>query len=168
MTLREAFEAISESPAVAIGFLTMIPVLTWILSKIAGKESALSPWKYFYSILIYIASILGVLSIVLWGYLFLFERQSVWDVNLILQILPVVSMVLTLLIIRQVVPYSAIPGFDRLSGLIIMLFALLIFLWVIDRTRILVISFLPIQYALIGFLGALLIVRWAWGKFVKY
>ena len=168
MTLREAFEAISESPAVAIGFLTMIPVLTWILSKIAGKESALSPWKYFYSILIYIASILGVLSIVLWGYLFLFERQSVWDVNLILQILPVVSMVLTLLIIRQVVPYSAIPGFDRLSGLIIMLFALLIFLWVIDRTRILDISFLPIQYALIGFLGALLIVRWAWGKFVKY
>src|SRR5690606_7771354 len=140
MTLREGFEAVSQSPGLAIGLLTFVPAITWILSLIAGKESSLSPWKYVYSVLIYITCILGVLSIVFWGYLFLFERQSIWDVNLVVQILPVISMILTLFIIRQKISFSSIPGFDRLSGLIGMLFALLTFLWVIDRTRIFVIS----------------------------
>ena len=71
---------------------------------------------------------------------------------------------LTLLLIRRNVDFDDIPGFGKLSGLMFMIAALLIILWLIDRTRIIAISIIPFYQVIIGFLILLVIMVIGWWK----
>ena len=74
MTLQEFFDACAQQPAIPIFFFTALP-LTAFLAGVFGKgEGHISPWKYLYTGLIYLAFIPGIFSITLSIYLFLFER----------------------------------------------------------------------------------------------
>jgi len=68
----------------------------------------------------YLASILGIFAITLNVYLFLFERQSIWDMHLVTQLLPIAAMVGTLIIIKRNVPFEFIPAFRKLSGFVML------------------------------------------------
>ena len=62
-----------------------------------------------------------------------------------------------------------IPGFEKLSGLLIMIFVVLAIMWVIDSTRIFVgvFSFMPFWVVLAIFAGALALARFGMNKFAK-
>ena len=85
--------------------------------------------------------------------------QPILQTNIYTQRLPIAVMILTLWLIRRNVPYELIPGFDRLSGLVMVTFALLGIMWVLDRTHIIAITFLPFQYVLLLFVVALVLIR---------
>ena len=70
----------------------------------------------------------------------------------------------TLLLIRRNVDLKDVPGFEKISGLILVITATLALMWFIDRTHIWVISFLPFWQAMLIFIGLLLAVKWGWGK----
>ena len=57
---------------------------------------------------------------VLTAYALFFGHENLLGVNLLVYFLPIVSMVVTLVFIRKSVPFDAVPGFDRLSGLMVM------------------------------------------------
>ena len=168
MTLGEFFQAVSDEPVYIVFYFAILPFTAllagWLADKEEGRES---PWKYLYSTLLYLVCVPGIFAVTLDIYLFLFERRSIFDLNLLTQVLPILSMVITILIIRRNVDMSYIPGFDKLSGLVIMITATLIIMWFIDRTRIIVFSYMPIQYVLLLFAGLLLVVRFGWGKLMK-
>lgn len=121
-------------------------------------------WRYVYAGLVYLACIPGVFAITLNVYLFLFERQSIWDLNLTLQVLPILTMVGTLMLIRRKMPFDYIPGFGRLSGFLTLIAAIMGIMWFIDRTRIYAIAYVPFSYIIIGFIALLLIIRFAWSR----
>ncbi len=124
--------------------------LTALLAYIFGKgEGSISPWKYLYSFLVYLVCIPGIAAIVLNLYLVLIEKQSLLDLNLYTQILPIISMIVTLLLIRKNVSFDDIPGFHKISALIWILMALMALLWVCEKTHIFVISFMPFHYFII-------------------
>jgi hypothetical protein len=75
-------------------------------------------------ILVYAVCIPGVFAVTLNIYLFLFERQSVWQANIILQFLPVISMGITLMLIKSKIPFSLIPGFGKISGFLTLIAAI--------------------------------------------
>lgn len=167
MTLAEFFDLISNNPALVIFYVIALP-LTAFLSCVLGKgEGHLSPWKYVHSSLIYLACIPGIFAIVLNLYLFVFERQSIMDTNLYTQVLPIITMMFTLMFISKNVPLKSIPGFGKISGLVIVLFAVFILMWFMEKTRLLIFSYMPFYYVIILFLIVLVAVMYGLKKFTK-
>ena len=169
MTLREFFELLANNPGLLIGFFLIIPITAWIACFMGKGEGHLSPWKYLYSTLIYLVSVPGIFAITLNIYLFLFEQRSVLETDIFTQIIPIVSMIATLFIIKMNVDLEDIPGFEKLSGLLILIFVVLAIMWVIDSTRIFVgvFSFMPFWVVLAIFAAALGIIRLGMSKFAK-
>ena len=167
MTLQELFNRIADYPQLVLFFFGVVPLAAWILGSVSRGEGHLSPWKYIYAVLIYLAAIPGIFAVTLSVYLFLFERRSILDTDLYIQVAPVMSMATTLLLIRKNVDLDWIPGFDRLSGLITMIAAAMVIMWLVDRTHLVVFSYLRFEYALIIFVLLFLIIRYSWGRFIS-
>ena len=164
MTLQDLFQLLAENPAYILVFFSLIPI-TALLAAVMGRgEGHLAPWRYLYSVLIYLVCVPAIFSITLSIYLFLFERRSILQTDVYTQILPVLSMAVTLWLIKKNVDLVYIPGFDKLSGLIVMIAATLGIMWFIDRTRILAFTYIPFPYVLLIFVVLLLVIRLGWGR----
>ncbi len=167
MTLWDFFQAVSAQPVYIIFYFVMIIVVAMLTGWLAKGEGEDSPWKYLYSTLLYLVCVPGILAIGLGIYLFLFERRSIFEMNMLLEVMPVISMIATILIIRKNVNIDRIPGFDKLSGLVMMISAALAIMWFVDRVRIVIFSSMPIQYLLFIFVGLLLLIRIGWSRLIK-
>jgi len=164
MTLGDFFKLLSDNPSVVLFLFISVP-LTAFLATIFGKnEGAKAPWKHLYSILIYLTCIPGIFAVTLNVYLFLFERQPVAQVNLYTQILPIISMVVTLWLIRKNVRLDQVPGLGKIGGLMMILSVLIVFMWILEKTHIFAITFIPFSYFIILFVFLLVIIRFGWRK----
>lgn len=167
MTLEQLFEQISANPSYVILYFSIIP-FTALLAGLLGKgEGHLNPWKYLYSVLIYLVTIPGVFAVTLNVYQFLFDRTSIRQMEVFTQILPIVSMLATLFIIGRNVDMKYIPGFRRLSALFMMLTAVFVIMWIFDKTRIMALTYVRFEYVLLLFIGLLVVIRYSWYKAFK-
>jgi len=164
MTLQDLFDLLSENTIVVFTFIICVPLTALLANYLSGKSAASAPWNYLYSGLIYLAAIPGIFVLTLLAYLFLFERINVLELDIFLHILPIFSMIATLMIIRKKVNLDLIPGFGKLSALLSMILVVLIILWVLDRTRLWVVTFLPFQFALLIFAVLLIVFLWGWRR----
>ncbi|MFK7980445.1 MAG: hypothetical protein AB8G86_10715 [Saprospiraceae bacterium] len=167
MTLKDFFELLSVNPAYIIGFFLLIPLAAFIGTVIGKGEEDETVWQIYYSTLIYLVAVPGIFSVTLNIYLFLFERRSVMDADVFTQILPIFSMFATLMIIRKSINLDKIPGFGKLSGLIWMVGAVLLIMWFMEKTRIYVFSYMPVQYVLFILIGLIVVFRMGWGRLSK-
>ncbi len=164
MTLSQLFDLLAKNPAIVLFFFGAI-ILTAILAGIFSKdESHESPWTYLYSTLIYLVCIPGIFAITLNVYTFFFEKRSIYEMNIYAHFLPIIAMIATLMIIRNTIDFSYIPGFNKLSALMLIITIIMILLWILDRTHIFIISFMPFQYALIILAGLLIFLRLAFKR----
>lgn len=159
MTLAESFRWLDAHPTEVIGFFLSLPFTALLAGAFGRGEGHLSPWKYLYSALVFAACIPGIFSVALSVYFFLFERGSLLNTNIFTQILPVLAMLLTLFLVRRNVEYADIPGFDRLSSLMTMIASIIVVMWLLDRTRIIAFSYIPISVLLVVVVGLLLAFR---------
>jgi hypothetical protein len=167
MTLKELFLSAGENQNYTIAFFTIIPVLAVLIGLIGGTKDHLSPWKYFYTALVYLVSIPGIFAVAFNVYLFLFQRRDIMETELLIQVLPVISMLLTIFILKKNINLEYIPGFDKIYALWMILFATMSIMWFLERVQIIVFSFLPFQYLLLAFLGLFAIMYFGWRKFTK-
>ena len=84
--------------------------------------------------------------------------------NIYTQILPIICMVLSLWLVRRNVKFEDIPGFGKLGGLMMILVALISFMWILDRMRIFAITFIPFYYFVLMFVAMLFIIRYGWKR----
>jgi len=167
MTLGEFFNLLSANPSYIVAYFFLIPI-TALIGTIIGKgEEQETVWKYFYSILIYLVAIPGIFAITLSVYLFFFEKRSVFQTDMYTQILPVLSMIATLLVIKRTVKLDSIPGFGKISGLVMMVAVALITMWFLEKTHILVFSYIPVQYVLLILIGLIVVFRLGWSKMLN-
>lgn len=165
MTLRDVFEAVSGQPTLLFVLLMAVPTLAFLVNLWSGETpEAIWTWRYVYAVLVFMACIPGIFAVTLNIYLFLFERQSIWDTDLAIQVLPILTMVGTLLLIRRKMPFDYIPGFGKLSSFLVLIAAVMGILWFIDRTRIYAVAYIPFSYIVIGFVALLLVIRFAWSR----
>jgi hypothetical protein len=165
MTFRDLFVYAAAQPGTVAFFLLIIPALVFVLNSLAGETAPdIWRWRYVYAGLVYAACIPGMFACTLNVYLFLFERQSIWDMNLVLQVLPILTMVATLMLIRRKIPFQYIPSFGRLSSFLTLIAALIGVLWFVDRLRLVAFTYVPFSYVVIGFVALLLIIRFAWSR----
>lgn len=165
MTLGDFFNMMSQNPSIVYFYFLAVP-LTALLAGIFGKgEGELSPWKYLYSLLIYLTSIPGIFAVTLNVYMFLFERQSILSAPLATQVVPIVSMFLTYYLIRRNVHFDDIPGFDKISGLVMILFSLITLMWIAEKTHIIAVTILPFIWVIGIFAILLILIRVGWKRF---
>jgi hypothetical protein len=160
MTLGDFFELCSNNPAIVIFYFVAVPLtclLALILSRGRGGES---PWKYLYAVLIYLACVPGIFALTLNAYLFLFENLRILDTNIYTQILPIVSMIITIWLITKSTSLDNVPGFDKLAGLLTLIAVILTLMWVLDKTRLLTFTYIPFMYVILILAGLLLVGRW--------
>ena len=164
MTLGDFLNLLANSPEIMLFYFIALPLTAFLAGIFGRNEGHISPWKYLYSGIVYLAVIPGIFTVVLNVYLFLFERQSIFNAHLYTQIFPILCMILTLYLVNRNVSFSDIPGFGKLSGLMMMLLAIIAVMWICDKTQIIAIAFMPFQYVLLIFLAILLIFRFGWSK----
>lgn len=159
MTLGQFFSHCSQNPSTLLTLFVALP-LTAFLALIFGKnEGHLSPWKYLYSVLVYMACIPGIFALTLSIYMFFFERGSIMNANIYTQILPVICMMLTLWLIRRNVDFQYVPGFDKIGSLVFFLTVLIVLLWILEKTNIVVFTYMPFYQFGLLFLGMILLLR---------
>ena len=168
MTLREFFDYLSANPAVVLMYFLGIPFTAFLAGLLGKGEGHLSPWKYLYSTLIYLVCVPGIFAAALAVYLFLFEQGgSIFNVNLLTQVLPVASMVLTLGLIRRNAPFESIPGFSKLSSLMLMIASIFILMYFLDRLHLVAWVNVPVIYLILIVAGLLLAFRLALKSFIS-
>ena len=137
MTLRELIQLIGDRPFVLSSILAFSPLASWLIGRLHGRgNGGRSPWRYLYSAIVYLTCMPGILASVLTGYALFFRNDNLLDVNVLVYILPVVSMTITLFVIRNSVDFDEIPGFDRLSGLMVMIAVSFAVALAVTKTRI--------------------------------
>lgn len=159
MTLGEFFTHCSQNPNTLLTFFSVLPLTALVVWFIAKNEGDISPWKYLYSGLVYLSCIPGIFSVVLSIYLFFFERGSIMQANIYTQILPILSMILTLWLIRRNVDFDRIPGFDKIGNLIFFLGILIILLWFMEKANIIIFSYLPFYQFILIFVVGIIVLR---------
>ncbi len=164
MTLRDFFEVCAQHPSIPMYYFIAVPATALLSGFFSKGETHLPQWRYLFAGLIYLAFVPGLFAITFNIYQFLFERQSIMEASLILQVLPVVSMLVTWWIITRFISLKNVPGFGHLSGLVMMIFALLAILWFLERTHIWVVTYLPFTTFVLILVGMLIIFRWGWKR----
>lgn len=154
-------------PYYVIFYFFAIPFAAF-LSNILGKgEGQLNPWCSFYAALIYLSVIPGVFAILLNLYHILFENTSIYDVNIMVQLVPILSMFLSLYIIKKNVEFSQIPGFGKITAFASSIAAIMVLLFILDKARILIFSYIPFVILFLIVAGIYLLVRYGYRFFIK-
>ncbi len=167
MTLNDLFQYALDNPTNLLFYFLLIPFAALLAGWMEREEGHLPPWNYLYSVLVYLVAVPAILSVGYSIYKWLFERGNIGDTNLLLQVLPIASMLLTFFIVKKNVRIEALPGFSRLSGLVIMITGALAVMWFLDKVRIIVFSYMPIHYLLIIFVVLLVVIRYGWTRVAR-
>ncbi|MGB1206000.1 MAG: hypothetical protein ACPG5B_10150 [Chitinophagales bacterium] len=166
MTLQELFDSFAGNPTPLIIYFILVPLTAFIANFMSGNEQYQSPWNYLYSTLVYLAAVPGILAVVLCIYTFFFESQrSLLEVNALVYFLPIIVMIATLLIIARHVNMNKIPGFNKLSAMLMMLTVTFITILIIQKTRIWVMFHGSVMHLFGLFVILFAVFMWGWSKF---
>lgn len=167
MTLQSLFESITGDSLLLIYYFVIMPIIALLIGFISGKESNQEPWKYIFSVLVYLVCIPGIFSFILCLYSFFFESENLLQVNVLVYFLPIVSMIGTLIIIANKIPLVEIPGFHKISGLLMVIAATFVLILLLQKTRIWVV-FVGSIWHLIAVIGVLfLLIKFGFDKVMK-
>jgi hypothetical protein len=167
MTIQDLIQMANGHLLALVIFFVAPPIIAWLCGLAHGRgNGSLSPWKYIYSVLVYAVCIPGLFSSVLTGYSLFFRHADLLNVNLAIYFLPIISMVVTLILIHKTVNFENVPGFDRISGLMVMIGCSFIIAIAIDKSRILFLfhGSIAILFALAAGIFALL----KWGTYMLF
>ena len=159
MTGRDLVALLGSHRLAWLVLLAVPPLAATAIGLLHGRGGgAAAPWRHVYAVLVYATCIPGILAAVLTAYVMFFSGESLLDLDLLVFLAPLVTMTATLLVIRRNVRFAEIPGFDRLTGLFVLLAATFVVALFLARLRVFlffgggVASFLVIA----GFVFALL------------
>jgi hypothetical protein len=151
---------LGSAPLITLLIFLFPPLYAVVLRFIHGKnKGGLAPWRYFYSVLVYLTSIPGTFIAVVTAYLLFIQGANLVELDLLAYFLPVLSMVVTLILIRMRVDFKDIPGFKRLSGLLVMLAGAFLAAFIIDRLRIFVVFYGSIVWLFVLALIIFMIIK---------
>ena len=167
MTLQQLFADMTANPLPIVFYFLAIPIFAVVLNWVTKEESYESNWKYVYSTIVYLVCVPGIFSVVLCVYSMFITPQSLLNVNALVYFLPIVSMIATIMIITRGIPMAAVPGFDKLSGLVMLLAATSILVMLISKMRIFTVFFGSIWHLAGLFLILFVVIRLAWVRLMR-
>lgn len=123
MCIKDLLGAAGSHSALLGAVWLCVPIAAWCLSFFRrGKAAETSPYNYLYAVLIYVTCIPGLLAATVVAYSLFFTNENLLGTDLLVTLVPILSMGVTLGIIRNTVNTRSLPGFQRLSSLIVVMF----------------------------------------------
>jgi hypothetical protein len=161
MTIRDLVELAGRYPLPLAGACAAPPLLAWLMGLMHPRgQGGLAPWKYLAAVLVYLACVPGMFAGVLTAYTLFFSRENLLDANVLVYLLPIASMVATLVLVRKDVPFSEVPGFDRLSGLMALIGCSFAIALAIQKTNIFLFFGGSIEKLLLLAAGVFALLKW--------
>ncbi len=161
MTTRDLIHQTDQHPIALAAALAAPPVVAWFAGQLHDRgHGGAGHWKYLYAVLVYLACVPGMFACVLTAYTLFFSRENLLDTSLLVYFLPIVSMIVTLVFIRKNVSFDEVPGFDRLSGLMVMVGCSFAIALAIQKTRIWIFFGGSIERLFILAAGIFALLKW--------
>ena len=137
MTIQELIDLAGKQQTYVLIAFAVPPVLSILIRILHGSgKGPFAPWKHIYSLIVYLSAIPGVFAAVLLFYNLFFLKANLLRVNAVIYFVPILSMILTFVIISRFVSFNQLPGFQRLRGLMFMIAASFAIVLIIDKMRI--------------------------------
>ncbi len=166
MTIQDLLDWFSQNENLILGYFIAILIFTIFIILIINRNNSKN-LKYVISALVYAVTIPGILSVMLTLYTIFMLQQNLLEVNIIAYFIPIVAMIVTLIIINKKISMSTIPGFDRLSGLMVMIGISFFIVFVLQKTHFGVLFIGGFSQLLIVFVVLLVILKIAWARISK-
>lgn len=165
MTIQELSQSISHNPTPVYLYFALIPAIAFGMGLIDKDNRPASPWRYIYSVLIYLSCIPGILGLMLTISSFLFRGGG--QAHIETHYLPLISMIITLVVISKEVDLRYIPGFDKLSALMLIIGITFIILYILNRMHFMVFFTGSVQGLMISFAVMFGILYFAWNRLIS-
>jgi hypothetical protein len=133
MTILQAINWVFSHHENVLIYFAMVPLATFVLGLFHRTSRQLNFIDFFFSILIYLSSIPGMLAAILLFYSALILRQNILNLNVIIYFLPLVSMASVYYLVSRKTSFARLPGFDRISGLMTLLALVCLIMFVLFR-----------------------------------
>lgn len=147
MSINDLLRALGKYKYIILIYFAVIPLFAYLTGLIDRRQRAMD---YIYSTLIYLSAIPGTVSATLIFYTMFIVKKNLLNVNFFIYFLPVVSMALVFYIISKKVKFDDLPGFGRLSGLMLMIALTSIVTLFLYRVRFFIGFFASIETLLIA------------------
>ncbi len=133
MTLQEILNISLNYQKEILYFFLAIPLSAWIGTLFKKKHGSNTWVKVLDSILIYIVSIPGILSLILTLYSLFIVGWNLLELNALLYFLPLASMIATFIIIQKSVWLDSVPWFGKISSLMMLIFLTFVVLLIFQK-----------------------------------
>lgn len=166
MTIQNLIDWFSENQYIVLGYFGAILVVSILVVLVANKKN-IGSLKYVMSVLVYGVTVPGILAFILTLYSLLMLKTSLLNVSVVSYFVPVIAMVLTLFILSKKVHMRDIPGFNKLSSLMVMIGIAFSIVFVLQKTYFGVLFIGGFTQLIIVFAVLLVIIKIAWARLVK-
>ncbi len=164
MTVGQFFAFLTEHPVIISVYFGALPALAIALRLMHGRTGgSLSPWKYVYSVIVYCSAVPGIFMLFFTGYLLLIQRADLLSLNVVVYLLPILSMAMTMFVIGKSVRFADIPGFNRLAGLFGIIVSVFFIIFMLDRLRIFVVFYGSIWIFILIWIALFFVLKYSIG-----
>ncbi|MDE0298940.1 MAG: hypothetical protein OXN17_09930 [Candidatus Poribacteria bacterium] len=149
MSVNELLERLEDYTGWAVCFFAALPIIALIVSFVYKRVARRKLIESVFSAIIYVSAVPGVFACILIFYLLFFTGTNLLNINIVSSFLPIVSMGLVFGIIGKNSNFDDLPGFGRLTGLMLLIAIVSCVTLAIYKLRIFVGFFASIE-ALVG------------------
>ena len=123
MTINDLLLVAGDHSWLVLAYFAVPPLITFGTGRLhrTPRDGARNPYGAIYCVVIYLVSVPGTLAAVLTGYGLFFLRADLRNVPVAVYFLPIASMLATWALMRRQVDLDDVPGFGRLSALLLLI-----------------------------------------------
>lgn len=166
MTLQELINWFSANQYIVLGYFSVLFILTLIIVA-AVTHNNFKQLRYVMSFIVYGVTVPGILALFLTLYAILFLNTSLLNVSVVAYFVPIATMIVTLIVLNKKVKMQDIPGFGKLSALMIMISISFFAIFVLQKSYFGVFFIGGIGKLLAIFAVLMLVLKISWSKLSK-
>ena len=166
MTLQDLINWFSAHQYITSIYFIILFLLTLLLVRNVNEKN-LNQLQYAFSAIVYGVTVPGILAVLLTGYTLLILRTSLLNVSIIVYFLPIFAMAVTLFVMNKKVALKSIPGFDRITSLMVLIGITFTVVFVLQKTFFGVVFIGGFAQLLVVFILLFVILKVTWSKLTK-
>ena len=163
MTLQDLLNLIDSRPLPTLAYFLSLPLSAWLAGRFHPRGNVhTAPLRYTYSTLLFLTSIPGILATV--ALADTLSHGRLMQAGVLSELLPIVAMLATIGVVRQQADPRQIPGFQRITGFMLLLALTAFGVFLLTKTRIWIIFGGGIGSLLIAVTVLFFLLKWAFER----
>ncbi|KAA1246831.1 hypothetical protein [Aquimarina sp. RZ0] len=166
MTLQHLIDWFGQHEYIIAVYFGIVLAFTVLVTLLINKKNS-NFLQYVMSVLVYAVTVPGILSFILLLYALIILKTNILTVSIIAYFVPIIATILVLFILNKKVRMSTIPGFGRLSGLLILICITFAIVFILQKTYFGVLFIGGFMQLIAMFFAVFILLKIAWNKIQK-